>query len=440
MVLLLAGAMASGAAMALAGAVTAGAQTAAARPEARQPVAPRQAAPPDSLVVSFLSVGPGKDVFDRFGHAAIRLHDAATGLDSAWNWGMYDFDSPGFIWRFLTGETHYWMAGYPTELVLDYYRRANRAVWEQELALNRAQADSLLAFLRWNALPANRFYRYDYYLDNCATRVRDVIDAITHGSVRRATEAVGGGVTWRSETLRLGAAFPLLDFGMTFALGPRADATLSAWQEGFIPMRLRDALRGVRLAPDGRPLVANERTLVPVSAFPEATAPPSYAGAAGMIGLGLAVVIIGLARAAASRAARIALGTIGTLWHLVAGLAGTLVLAAGLFTRHQFMGANASVLLGTPASLALVLCFARAWSPAAGPLVRRAAAALSVLAAVAALFAAAAHMMGPLSPADWAPVALAAPVHLALAIALTLHERGLRTPAARGAERIAGMA
>jgi hypothetical protein len=369
------------------------------------------------------------------------VRDAATGFDFAWNWGMYDFESPGFVWRFLTGDTRYWMAGYPTPVMLEYYHRYDRAVWEQELALDRAQADSLLRFLRWNARPENRFYRYDYYLDNCATRVRDAIDLVVGGAVRRATEASGSGVTWRGETLRLSAAYPLVAFGMTFALGPRADATLSAWQEGFIPMRLRDALRGVRIGADARPLVAAERTLLPVGAFPEAPAPPSYAGPAALIGFGVAIVLFGLALQARAAAPRVAVGVIGTLWHLTLGLAGTLVLLAGLFTRHQFMAANTSVLLGTPASLALAAVFARGWSPAAGRTTRRAAAGLSALAAACACLALVAHVAGSLSPADWAPVAFALPVHVALAAGIVLHQRaGGAVPATREPSSAAGAA
>src|SRR3989304_4039010 len=112
---------------------------------------------------------------------SIRVRSPETGLDSAWNWGMYDFTSPGFIPRFLTGETRYWMEGFASLPLIDYYRRNNRAVWEQVLDLDAQEADSLLAFIRWTARPENRFYRYDYYLDNCATRVRDALDTVLRG-------------------------------------------------------------------------------------------------------------------------------------------------------------------------------------------------------------------------------------------------------------------
>ncbi|MEA3246911.1 MAG: DUF4105 domain-containing protein, partial [Gemmatimonadota bacterium] len=362
----------------------------------------RITAGPDSLIVSLLTIGPGEQLFDRFGHSSIRVRNDAIGLDSAWNWGMYDFESAGFIWRFLTGDTRYWMAGFPSPLLVDFYHRAHRAVWEQELNLSRPEADSLLAFLRWNAQPEHRFYRYDYYLDNCSTRVRDAIDAVTGGALQRTMRGATKGVTWRGETLRLAEAFPTIAFGMTFALGPRADAILTQWEEAFVPMRLRDALRDVRVSGPGgpEPLVRAERVLAPEGPWAEASAPPRYAAPAAVIGLAVGVLLLLLRRAGPPVASRAVIGACGSVWHLVVGIAGTLVLLAGLFTRHQFMAANASVLLGTPASLALAVLYVRAWSPRASGRTRRAGVALCVVAAVCAAVALLVHAAPAWSPED----------------------------------------
>lgn len=389
--------------------------------------------PRDSLVVSLLTMGPGVALFDRFGHTAVRVRNIATGLDSAWNWGMYDFNSPGFITRFLTGDTQYWMAGYPSQLFIDFYRRQGRAVWEQELEMDQQAADSLLRFMRWNARDENKFYRYDYYLDNCSTRARDALDAALRGAFKASLTGPGAGITWRGETLRLSEAFPYIAFGMTVALGRRADATLVAWDEAFIPIRLHDLVRAASVPTFGgpRPLVRAERTLVPEGEYKDAAAPPSYARNAGLAGLALAWVIVLLGRGArGSATARIAVATIGSAWHLVVGLAGLLVLLAGLATRHAFMGANATVLLGTPVSLALVWWYARAWSTGAGSRARRTAVALGTITATAAIAALVAHVVPGLSPADWAPSLFAAPVHVACALALRVHVRAQAAAAA----------
>jgi hypothetical protein len=384
----------------------------------------------DTLIVSVLTMGQGAELFDRFGHMSIRVQNLATGLDSAWNWGMYDFDSPGFIARFLTGETRYWMAGYPTGNVLGYYRYNRRAVWEQRLDLGPREADSLLALLRRTSRDENKFYRYDYYLDNCATRVRDALDSVLGGALKRTLSGPGQGLTWRHETLRLAADFPVIGFAMSFALGPRADAPMSAWDELFIPMRLRDALRGVRVTQGagGRPLVLAERLLVPEGAFTEAAAAPSFVGWGLGAGIAIAIVVLLLGNAArTSVAARAALGALGFGWHLTAGLCGTLVLLAGLVTRHLFMGANTGVLLGTPVSLVLAGLMFIVWSRRTSPRTLRAAALLAAFTSAAAALALFSHVTPSFAPADLSAVALALPVHAAFAYVLRLRAASVTT-------------
>lgn len=287
----------------------------------------------DSLVVSVLTMGQGAALFDRFGHASVRVRNLSTGLDSAWNWGMYDFSTPGFIPRFLAGDTRYWMEGFPSGALIDYYRRSGRAVWEQELSFNAEEADSLLTYLRWNALPENKFYRYDYFRDNCATRVRDVLDGSLHGELTRTITGDGYGVTWRGETIRLVDEFPVIGFGMNFALGAPADATVSAWEALFIPMRLRDAIRTVKVRRAGeadRALVSHEVELAPVGLYVEAAAPRSFFAGALTLGMALALAVLLTGNAAATSAvARNVVRVMGVTWHFVAGTSGTLVLLAG---------------------------------------------------------------------------------------------------------------
>ena len=373
----------------------------------------------DTLTVSLITMGPGPEVFERFGHNAIRVRNVRTGMDSAYNWGVFDFGQPHFIMRFLTGDTKYSMEGYPTAPMVTWYRRQRRAVWEQDLVLTSAEKDSLWRFIQWNAREENKFYRYDYYLDNCSTRVRDAIDRALGGRLRPAVEQHAHGVSFRSETLRLAAAFPVLNLGMDFALGPRADSTLTAWQEMFIPMRVQALFREVRVADrDGRVggLVTAERQLVVDPSFAERTEPPSLVApllAAGMI---IALVILSLETVAtAVPAARWGLVVVGGGWHLLAGLVGPFVLVLGLWTRHVYMSQNLSLLVATPASLALAVLGPLAlWRVAR----MHAARVLAVFTVVGALAALVLRLVPGLGPQNGAVLALVLPVHAAVAIAL----------------------
>jgi hypothetical protein len=161
-------------ALALAGLVAIGthlgaAQSAPSRPSAT--AAPTKAAPPpsapDSLVISVITMGPGPEIFERFGHISIRVHDLRTGIDTSYNWGMFDFEQPHFLQRFLTGDTRYWMQGWPTGPLVSAYRQAHRWVTEQEIALTPVQADSLRRYIEWFARAyGDRFTRF------CALRKR----------------------------------------------------------------------------------------------------------------------------------------------------------------------------------------------------------------------------------------------------------------------------
>ena len=389
-----------------------------------------QGPPPGAAVtVSVLTFGPGEEVFERFGHVAIRVQRPGTGLDAAFNWGMFSFEQPHFIQRFLTGDTKYWMQGFNGAAFIAEYRAQHREVWEQELALTATQKDSLVKFLDWTQREENRYYRYDYYRDNCSTRVRDALDGILGGALRRAAASRAHGVSYRRETLRLAAAFPALSLGMDFVLGPRADVPSTGWEELFVPMRLRDLLREVRItAPDGAqlPLVVRESKLVTDPTYTEAGAPPSMIPRALGIGLLVAALFLqGLPRVRARHVAiRWSFVVVVVGWSLAVGLVGALLLGAGLFTKHFYMGANLNLLLATPLSLALALVVPVAFRPSASARIRSAAMALTRAAAVAAVVGAGITLGGPVAQANGSAVALLVPGHLALAFVVrrALHQ------------------
>ena len=140
-----------------------------------------------------MTMGPGAEVWERFGHNAIWIHDPTAEPDTAYNYGLFDFRQENFLLRFARGEMWYWMAGFPAEAYVQTYVEDNRSVWLQELNLPPAARLELRRFLRWNERPANRFYHYDYYNDNCSTRVRDAIDRVIGGAIRQQTAAHADG-------------------------------------------------------------------------------------------------------------------------------------------------------------------------------------------------------------------------------------------------------
>ena len=128
------------------------------------PSAPEGAS--DPLSVYLVTAEPGEAVWERFGHNGIWIHDARTGQDIFWEWGLFSFSQTGFIPRLVRGTMLYSMGGRELSRALEVYRRQGRNVWAQELALTPEQAAALDRFVRNNARPENRQYVYNYYLDN----------------------------------------------------------------------------------------------------------------------------------------------------------------------------------------------------------------------------------------------------------------------------------
>jgi hypothetical protein len=316
--------------------------------------------PGSELSVYLMTMGPGDEVWERFGHNAIGIRDAASGTDVVYNWGLFSFDEPGFIVRFLRGRMRYWMGGFDAEATVAEYVARNRTVTIQELDLSPAQRLALRDFLRWNSLAENRYYDYHYFRDNCSTRVRDALDRILGGALRQASESVSTGRSYRFHALRLMAPDLPVAVGIDLGLGRPADRPISAWEEMFIPMELMARLRSVRVPDDsGRlvPLVTSERVVFTAQRPPERDSPPP------LIALGLATGVAGgslgwlLWRRArhGSAAARVAVRSLIAVWGFLAGAVGVLLVVLRTLTEHEFAYRNENIFFYNPLWLALVL-------------------------------------------------------------------------------------
>ncbi len=314
------------------------------------------------LQVILLTAGQGDAVWEKFGHNLLWIRDTVSGAGVAWNWGKFSFSDPAFLQRFLLGDTRYWMEGDDVAETLAYYESVNREVVAQELALTPGERAALLAFVEANARGENRFYRYDYFLDNCSTRLRDVLDLILGGALRVSLTAQETSHTYRGETLRLVQDDGWLVLGISLALGLPADRPLTEWEAAFVPMRLRDALRTVRVS-DGegglRPLVARERVMVPglrpaePAEFSAGRRPAAVIFAA--LGVALLGIALGVLRLRGVTAAGVPAAVLAAFVHLVLGVLATVLLAMWLFTKHTFWGWNPHLLLVTPLSLVIAV-------------------------------------------------------------------------------------
>jgi hypothetical protein len=304
-----------------------------------------------------MTMGPGKAVWERFGHNAIWIHDPARGTDEAYNYGLFDLRQEKFLTRFLQGRMWYWMQGFPAESYVQLYRRANRSVWIQELEMSPEAKRELQIFLEWNELPENRFYHYDYYRDNCSTRVRDALDRALGGRIEDYAAGLATGKTYRFHTQRLTANDPIVYTGLLLGLGEPVDREISAWEEMFLPLALRDHIRNVTVrGADGAqvPAVRSERTIFESTDSPPPDAPPFWLPAYIALGATVAAGTVALARRGlTSRAARSGFMTLSGGWTLLAGIFGLVLAGLWAFTDHAAAYQNENLLQLNPLQLTL---------------------------------------------------------------------------------------
>ena len=312
------------------------------------PFAAAAQAPVQPLRIGVLVMEPGEVFFERFGHIAILVQDRAAGTSTSYNYGFFDPEEAGFVGNFVRGRMMYYLIPLPLSDDLAQYRDEGRGVTVQWLDLSPAQAQSMAHDLEVNALPQNRRYRYDYYLDNCSTRVRDMLDRALGGALKPQLAGRSRGNTWRSESVRLAWPAPWMAFGFHLGLGGAADRPLSRWDEAFIPMRLRESLREARL-PDGRPLVKSEEQLLPHHLPLPPEEEPRWRMPALLVGLALAVAVTWLGGRKPRLLAALAL----PFW-LFAGLAGALMAFLWFGTEHYAAHGNENLLLLSPLALGLL--------------------------------------------------------------------------------------
>jgi hypothetical protein len=344
-------------------------------PASAQPLLPTPADSGENLQISVLTFGPGEIYWERFGHNAILVRDSAGGSAIAYNYGVFDFRQKNFFLNFARGRMLYRIAADPLERDLELYRYEGRWVQEQKLDLEPAQRAALRDFLQWNLQPENRNYGYDYFISNCSTKVRDALDRVLGGSLRRQLEGQSTPYSYRFDAVRLIAPDFIAGIGMDVALGPTADLPQSGLQRSFVPMVLMQQLRQARItdaAGRERPLVSEDTRLVEAQIPDDPPQPPDWRLPFLLAGLGYAALLLLLAARRRRCAARLGYAVLATAWSLLCGVCGLLLLAIWFLTQHWAGWHNENLLLLNPLCLLLLpataLSARAGWKPGPGSL------------------------------------------------------------------------
>ena len=306
----------------------------------------------DSVRVSLLTCAPGSEIYSLFGHTALRYENPAKGEDWVFNYGLFSFDTPNFVLRFVKGETDYQLGVIPYRYFEGEYAMRESSVYQQELNLTDKEKENVIRLLRENYLPANRVYRYNYFYDNCTTRARDKVEQGIEGKVLYPESEKM--CSFRSIVREYTAGHEWSAFGIDLCLGSEADELIDERKQMFSPFYMLEYARGAMIhrADTIVPLVKEEKLLLDFSSKDEGvfekdediSLPSPWACALIWWVLTFVVTALGIKN-----------GKVYWLWDILLfgaqGLAGCIIAFLFFFSIHPTVGSNWLLMILNPLPL-----------------------------------------------------------------------------------------
>jgi len=301
---------------------------------------------PKGTEVWLVTYGPGEIYWQRFGHNGIWIRDEDLGLDHVFNFGFFDFEQKGFLQNFVQGRMLYFVAAEPAQQEFSQYINENRSIRVQRLGLTPTEALNLADYLVNEVQPANRNYLYDYYWNNCSTRVRDALDMALGGRLRNHYESMPARLNMRDQTRRLTIADFWFYLGVELGLGSPVDKAITRWDEFFIPGVLADGMAEWSDAEDSQDSkVVLEDTMIFTSTLP---GPPENVSAWWLRYLLVSMAVLAFAYLLSRRIAWLQANVLARCWLALSGLLGGALIYLWFFTDHAVTQLNLNLLLCNP--------------------------------------------------------------------------------------------
>jgi hypothetical protein len=211
-----------------------------------------------------LTCGPGTETYSIYGHSALRIIIPEKNFDSVYNWGVFDFDTPNFAWKFAKGRLDYMLADQSLKSFLGAYVFEQRYVYSQKINLDANEVRILVNLINENLKPENRKYRYDFFYDDCSTRIRDLLEKAVGEKLKYPPSEQGKIPTFRDMVARYQNPFPWLRFGVDLIMGSTADKKAVFRDRMFLPIDLKNELSETLVNRSGKmiPLLQNPEVLV----------------------------------------------------------------------------------------------------------------------------------------------------------------------------------
>jgi len=292
--------------------------------------------------ISLLTCSPGDELYSVFGHSALRVFDPEQGIDSVYNYGTFDFETEGFYLKFAQGKLDYMLSRQSFPFFQYTYLLENRSISEAKLLLNWQQKQQLYEFLEENNKVENRFYRYDFFYDNCSTRIRDVLAQVFGDElIYHCKENYG--IRFRDQVEKYTKRLDWSLFGISLALGKPYDKTIENEEIMFLPDELEHSF--VEATLNGNPLVSTPVEILNREELTQADGllSPWNLGIAFLFLIAIIVVLEIVRRKRLVWPRRIIM--------IVIGVVGLLVLLLWIATDHQATKPNFDVIWLMPLNL-----------------------------------------------------------------------------------------
>lgn len=185
--------------------------------------------------MSLLTCAPGDATYSMFGHSAVRVQDPVRGMDMVYNYGTFDFETPNFVWKFMRGKLLYQLDVQSFRHFMREYTREDRMVYEEEIMLSEEDKAALEAFLADNYRPEKRYYLYDFFFDNCSSRIRDAMETVLGERLQYRFSGGYETMTYRQAIAPYTASRPWMAFGIDLLLGAPTDRRADERGQMFLP-------------------------------------------------------------------------------------------------------------------------------------------------------------------------------------------------------------
>lgn len=305
-----------------------------------------RARPSDGIDIHVLIMGQGDELFARFGHIGLMVDDREARTRKVYNFGTFNFADPDLRIKYARGFLVYWLSVDSYAEVVRRYRRMNRELTVRTLDVTPQQAAEVARRLEVNARPDNRDYAYRHYLDNCCTRIRDLLDDVLDGSISSGRDEEPTGHTFRYWTERALQGMPVMQAVILFSLGPAIDEPITRFDEQFLPEVLAEDLDAIRIGPDRRPLVECKRVVVERRGRDVGVETEAWELGAAIGVIAALALLLGLPLLLGRRRIGTRLAGAGLfLWGLLGGLGGLMLVLYWTVTAHTDTHYNENLLV-----------------------------------------------------------------------------------------------